>query len=236
MLTEAVRRRPYQVVLVDEVEKAHREVTNILLQVFDEGHLTDAQGHKVDFRNTIFILTSNLGAQQAQAQTLGLPREEAVEQSRSIMTETVNSYFPPEFINRLDEVVCFNALAPEDMAPIVDIQLRGIADLLKDRRIELDMTEGARAWLSDTGYDPLLGARPLKRAMNRYILNPMSVALIKGDIQEDQLVTIDLDPSRPDQLQFTGQPKPLDLAYNGSVSSPEPKSDDGVEEAQIISS
>lgn len=190
MLTEAVRRRPYQVVLIDEVEKAHREVTNLLLQVFDEGHLTDSQGHKVDFRNTIIIMTSNLGAMEALQQTAGLPKEEQVARIRGIMGEAVRNYFPPEFINRIDEVVTFNALSQKDMVPIVDIQLRQLQDTLHEHKIKLNATEHAKNWLATKGFDPMLGARPLKRCINKYLLNPLSVAMLSGEVTDESVLTV----------------------------------------------
>lgn len=190
MLTEAVRRRPYQVVLLDEVEKAHRDVTNVLLQVFDEGHLTDGQGHKVDFRNCIFIMTSNLGAAQASTVISQLPIKEGREVSRDIMMAAVKSHFPPEFLNRLDQVISFNYLTVEDMLPIVDIQLGGLRTLLKNKRIELSVSEEAKRWLANIGYDSTYGARPLKRAIDLHLLNPLSIMILKGDVQDEAAVAV----------------------------------------------
>jgi len=166
-LTEAVRRRPYQVVLLDEVEKAHREVMNILLQVFDEGHLTDSQGRKVDFRNTIIIMTSNLGAAETEA-------EFTEEQNEAVMKRAMQRHFSPEFLNRVDSAVFFKRLKLEDMVPIVDIQLHNVQKLLRDRRVRVVVSDEAKSWLARTGHDPVYGARPLKRTVHNHILEPLS--------------------------------------------------------------
>jgi len=166
--------------------------TNVLLQVFDEGHLTDAQGHKVDFRNTLIIMTSNLGAREAVQSTMRLPKKEQVARLREIMAEAVRTHFPPEFINRIDEVITFNALSEKDMVPIVDIQLKQLQTSLNEHRIKLEATEAAKLWLATKGFDPLLGARPLKRAINKHLLNPLSVAMLKGEVFDDSILTVDV--------------------------------------------
>lgn len=201
-LTEAVRRRPYQVILLDEAEKAHREVSNLLLQVFDEGHLTDSHGRKVDFRNTIIIMTSNLGAQNI-ARFLDTTGAEAADKEMldSIGMEAVRNHFPPEFINRLDQVVLFNRLNPSAMAPIVDLQMRAMQKLVADKRIELRLDPAAREWLATNSYDPRYGARPLKRAMATFILNPLSQSILSGQVKDGDLVRIDLAPGK-DKLVF----------------------------------
>ncbi len=164
VLTEAVRRRPYQVILFDEVEKAHSDVFNVLLQVLDDGRLTDGQGRVVDFSNTLIILTSNLGSQYMANMKDG----ETVKDVEPQVMEVVRAHFRPEFLNRLDEIILFHRLGEEHMAPIVDIQVLRVQKLLKDRKIELDLTDAARRWLGRVGYDPVYGARPLKRAIQKF--------------------------------------------------------------------
>jgi ATP-dependent Clp protease ATP-binding subunit ClpB len=187
VLTEAVRRRPYQVVLFDEVEKAHSDVFNILLQVLDDGRLTDGQGRTVDFTNTIIILTSNLGSQYLT----GLSEGQKVEDVEPQVMEIVRGHFRPEFLNRLDEVILFHRLYAEHMGPIVEIQVKRVAKLLADRKIVLDLTEGARAWLGRVGYDPVYGARPLKRAVQRYLQDPLADAILRGDIVDGSTIRIE---------------------------------------------
>jgi ATP-dependent Clp protease ATP-binding subunit ClpB len=187
VLTEAVRRRPYQVVLFDEVEKAHADVFNILLQVLDDGRLTDGQGRTVDFTNTIIILTSNLGSQFLT----GLADDESVESVEPQVMEIVRAHFRPEFLNRLDEIILFHRLGPSHMGPIVDIQVGRVQKLLADRKITLDLTDGARAWLGRVGYDPVYGARPLKRAVQKYLQDPLADAILKGEVRDGQTVKVD---------------------------------------------
>ncbi|MDH4745548.1 ATP-dependent chaperone ClpB [Sphingomonas sp. CBMAI 2297] len=187
VLTEAVRRRPYQVVLFDEVEKAHGDVFNVLLQVLDDGRLTDGQGRTVDFSNTIVILTSNLGSQFLTNLGEGQPVESVEPQ----VMEVVRAHFRPEFLNRLDEIILFHRLGVEHMAPIVDIQVGRVAKLLKDRKIQLDLTDAARAWLGRVGYDPVYGARPLKRAVQRYLQDPLADMILRGDVKDGSTVRID---------------------------------------------
>ena len=187
VLTEAVRRRPYQVVLFDEVEKAHGDVFNILLQVLDDGRLTDGQGRTVDFNNTIIILTSNLGSQFLS----GLSDDQKVEDVEPQVMEVVRGHFRPEFLNRLDEIILFHRLAAEHMGPIVDIQVDRVQALLKDRKIRLDLTDGARAWLGRVGYDPVYGARPLKRAVQKYLQDPLADAILRGEIADGQTVKVE---------------------------------------------
>lgn len=187
VLTEAVRRRPYQVVLFDEVEKAHSDVFNVLLQVLDDGRLTDGQGHVVDFTNTIIILTSNLGSHFLTS----LPDDGKVEDVEPQVMEVVRAHFRPEFLNRLDEIILFHRLAPEHMGPIVDIQVERVQALLKDRKIRLELTEGARAWLGRVGYDPVYGARPLKRAVQKYLQDPLADAILRGDVKDGQTIRVE---------------------------------------------
>ncbi|WP_116246398.1 ATP-dependent chaperone ClpB [Nocardiopsis sp. FIRDI 009] len=186
-LTEAVRRRPYTVVLLDEVEKAHLEVFDTLLQVLDDGRLTDGQGRHVDFRNTILILTSNLGSQFLVDQAL--PEE----QRRERVMDVVRSTFKPEFLNRLDDVIMFDALSTEDLTRIVDLQVERLRRRLADRRLELDVTPGAREWLALAGYDPNYGARPLRRLVQSSIGDPLARELLSGELAEGDTVVVDVD-------------------------------------------
>lgn len=187
VLTEAVRRRPYQVVLFDEVEKAHGDVFNILLQVLDDGRLTDGQGRTVDFTNTIIVLTSNLGSQYIAA----LGDDDPVEKVEDQVMDVVRAHFRPEFLNRLDEIILFHRLGAAHMAPIVDIQVARIGKLLKDRKIILDLTDGARAWLGRVGYDPVYGARPLKRAVQRYLQDPLADLILRGEVPDGSTVRVE---------------------------------------------
>ncbi|MFT4011025.1 MAG: ATP-dependent chaperone ClpB [Nocardioidaceae bacterium] len=185
-LTEAVRRRPYSVVLLDEVEKAHPEVFDILLQVFDDGRLTDGQGRTVDFRNVVLILTSNLGSTYLVDPTLDEEKKH-----ESVMA-VVRASFKPEFLNRLDEIVMFDALSKDDLTHIVDLQLALLEQRLVDRRISLEVTEPAQRWLADAGYDPAYGARPLKRLIQSTIGDPLARLLIGGQVTDGQTVTVDV--------------------------------------------
>ena len=187
VLTEAVRRRPYQVVLFDEVEKAHPDVFNVLLQVLDDGRLTDGQGRVVDFSNTLIILTSNLGSQFLSS----LDEGQTVADVEPQVMEVVRAHFRPEFLNRLDEIILFHRLAQEHMGPIVDIQVARVQRLLKDRKIVLDLTDAARRWLGRVGYDPVYGARPLKRAVQRYLQDPLAEKLLAGEIVDGSTVKVD---------------------------------------------
>jgi ATP-dependent Clp protease ATP-binding subunit ClpB len=187
VLTEAVRRRPYQVILFDEVEKAHSDVFNVLLQVLDDGRLTDGQGRTVDFSNTIIILTSNLGSQYLS----NLGEGQNVEDVEPQVMEVVRAHFRPEFLNRLDEIILFHRLAQEHMGPIVDIQVGRVQQLLADRKIRLELTDGARAWLGRVGYDPVYGARPLKRAVQKYLQDPLADMLLRGEVPDGATVTVD---------------------------------------------
>ncbi|MFM9934952.1 MAG: ATP-dependent chaperone ClpB [Novosphingobium sp.] len=187
VLTEAVRRRPYQVVLFDEVEKAHSDVFNVLLQVLDDGRLTDGQGRVVDFTNTLIILTSNLGSQYLA----NLEEGEDVSKVEPQVMEVVRGHFRPEFLNRLDEIILFHRLGHEHMAPIVELQVARVQALLKDRKIGLDLTDAAKRWLGRVGYDPVYGARPLKRAVQRYVQDPLAERLLGGEIPDGSAVRID---------------------------------------------
>ena len=187
VLTEAVRRRPYQVVLFDEVEKAHSDVFNVLLQVLDDGRLTDGQGRVVDFTNTLIILTSNLGSQYLA----NLEEGQEVSTVEPQVMDVVRAHFRPEFLNRLDEIILFHRLGHEHMAPIVDLQVARVSALLKDRKIVIDLTDAAKRWLGRVGYDPVYGARPLKRAVQRHVQDPLAERLLGGEIPEGSTVRID---------------------------------------------
>ena len=187
VLTESVRRRPYQVVLFDEVEKAHGDVFNILLQVLDDGRLTDGQGRTVDFSNTLIILTSNLGSQYLA----NLGEGQSTEDVEPQVLEVVRGHFRPEFLNRLDEIILFHRLGQDHMGPIVDIQVSRVQRLLADRKITLDLTDAARAWLGRVGYDPVYGARPLKRAVQRYLQDPLADMILSGDVADGSTVKVD---------------------------------------------
>ncbi|MGN6445209.1 ATP-dependent Clp protease ATP-binding subunit [Amnibacterium sp.] len=187
-LTEAVRRRPYSVILLDEVEKAHPEVFDILLQVLDDGRLTDGQGRTVDFRNTILVLTSNLGSQYLiDPSTSAAQKEEAVQ-------ALVRQAFKPEFVNRLDDIVVFQSLTEEDLGQIVELYIDRLGRRLADRRLQLAVTPEARSWLAERGYDPLYGARPLRRLMQREIDDRLARALLAGEVRDGDTVRVDVDP------------------------------------------
>ncbi len=193
-LTEAVRRRPYSVVLLDEVEKAHPSVFDILLQVLDDGRLTDGQGRTVDFRNTILILTSNLGSQFLVDQAMT-----AQEQKDAVM-DVVASAFKPEFLNRLDDIVLFDALSNDELTSIVDLQIKSMDKRLADRRITLDVTQEAKDWLALEGYDPAYGARPLRRLVQREIGDKLARKMLAGDIQDGDTVLVTM----PEHADTTG--------------------------------
>jgi ATP-dependent Clp protease ATP-binding subunit ClpB len=185
-LTEAVRRRPYQVILFDEVEKAHPDVFNILLQVLDDGRLTDGQGRIVDFRNTLIILTSNLGADAIASDT----GDELSQATRALVMETVKHHFRPEFLNRLDEILIFRRLSRADMTAVVDIQIARLKKLLEAHNIALDVKPDALQWLADAGYDPIYGARPLKRVIQRELQNKLAEDYLAGKIKDGSVVSI----------------------------------------------
>ena len=187
VLTEAVRRRPYQVILFDEVEKAHPDVFNILLQVLDDGRLTDGQGRTVDFTNTIIVLTSNLGSQFIAA----LRDDQPVTDVEPQVMEIVRGHFRPEFLNRLDEIVLFSRLAMADMGGIVDLQIARVDALLKDRKIVLETSDAARRWLARVGYDPVYGARPLKRAVQKFVQDPLADLILGGEVPDGSTVRVD---------------------------------------------
>ncbi|KRB46739.1 MAG: ATP-dependent chaperone ClpB [Pseudomonadota bacterium] len=185
-LTEAVRRRPYQVVLFDEVEKAHPDVFNVLLQVLDDGRLTDGQGRTVDFRNTILIMTSNLGSEFLASQGEG----DEVEEVRPMVMDVVRRHFRPEFLNRIDEIILFKRLGRAEMDNIVDIQLQRVEKLLADRRMSIVLDAAARHWMADKGYDPVYGARPLKRVIQKELVDPIARKLLAGDLEDGSVIQV----------------------------------------------
>jgi ATP-dependent Clp protease ATP-binding subunit ClpB len=182
-LTEAVRRRPYSVVLFDEIEKAHLEVFNTLLQLLDEGRLTDGHGRTVDFKNTIVIMTSNVGSRWI--------KELGAEAAREKVMEELDHTFRPEFLNRIDEIILFRNLTKDDLLRIVDIQMRHLRNLLAERHIGLELTDAARRYLADAGFDPVYGARPLKRVIQREVQDPLALALLRGEFREGDTVRVD---------------------------------------------
>lgn len=196
VLTEAVRRRPYSIVLFDEFEKAHREVSNLLLQVMDEGHLTDSQAHKVDFKNTTIIMTSNLGADILA----NLPDGARSEDARDDVMQVVRQSFSPEFLNRIDDIVLFNRLQRSDMTRILNLQIHLIEKILLDKKMIIEVLPNARAWLADRGYDPMYGARPLKRVVHSELMNNLARMMIEGSLTDGDGISVDL---KNDKLVFT---------------------------------
>jgi ATP-dependent Clp protease ATP-binding subunit ClpB len=195
-LTEAIRRRPYSVVLLDEIEKAHPDVFNILLQVLDDGRLTDNKGRLANFRNTIIIMTSNMGSQLIQEKFESLTefnKEELMAEAKIGVMEQLKRSIRPEFLNRIDEVIMFTPLSREDVRSIVDLQMTILLKQLGEQGIQIELTNEALDWLAQLGYDPTYGARPLKRVIQKRILNELSKAILSGTINRDSKVKIELD-------------------------------------------
>ncbi|HEY1216935.1 MAG TPA: AAA family ATPase, partial [Bryobacteraceae bacterium] len=207
-LTEAVRRRPYSVVLFDEIEKAHHDVFNILLQVLDDGRLTDGQGRTVDFKNVIIILTSNIGSHRILEYRGAFEGDEYRRMKDAVLDE-LRSHFRPEFLNRLDEIIVFHALAEDDLKKIVEIQLAGLRARLEERHITLELSDAARTRLVREGYDPVYGARPLKRAIQREIETPLARRLLGGEVRPGERVLVDTDPNGAG-LRFRSEPVPAE--------------------------
>jgi ATP-dependent Clp protease ATP-binding subunit ClpB len=200
-LTEAVRRRPYAVVLFDEIEKAHAEVLNVMLQVLDDGRLTDGKGRTIDFKNTVVVMTSNIGSHLiAEAAAEG--RRELSEGTRREVVEALRQHFRPEFLNRVDEIIIFHPLSRDDMKQIIDIQLRGLTKRLADRKIQVELTDRAKEFLVQEGYDPTYGARPLKRTIQKRVLDPFAMRVLEGQFAEGDRVVVDVGP---DGLTFAKQ-------------------------------
>jgi ATP-dependent Clp protease ATP-binding subunit ClpB len=194
-LTEAVRRRPYSVVLLDEVEKAHPDVFNVLLQVLDDGRLTDGHGRTVDFRNTVIVMTSNLGSQMIQE----MAGEQNYERMKAAVMEVVSQHFRPEFINRVDDLVVFHPLGREHIRRIVDIQLEYLHHRLADRDMKVVLTDAARDRLAEAGFDPVYGARPLKRAIQQQVENPLAKEILEGKFKPGDTIEVEV---REDSLEF----------------------------------
>jgi ATP-dependent Clp protease ATP-binding subunit ClpB len=196
-LTEAVRRRPYSVLLFDEVEKAHQDVFNLLLQVLDDGRLTDGRGRLADFSNTIVIMTSNIGSERIlETDPRLLEHEEGRDALRDVLLERLREFFRPEFLNRIDEVLVFGPLSKKDLGKIVEISIRGLNRLLADRRLSLELDEAARDKLVELGYDPMLGARPIKRTILQKLQDPLAEALLGGSFPEGSTVKVRVEGER----------------------------------------
>jgi ATP-dependent Clp protease ATP-binding subunit ClpC len=199
-LTEAVRRRPYRVVLFDEIEKAHPEVWNTLLQILDDGRMTDGQGKVVDFRNTILIMTSNLGTEYvSKSGALGFLKSSGSEEDREAeekINKALKDAFRPEFLNRIDEIITFSPLSVSEMEEIVDLQMGEIQERLGEFGIFATLSDAARTWLANEGYDKAFGARPLKRALQKFVESPLSMKLLKGDFSQGGSILVDVDPEK----------------------------------------
>jgi ATP-dependent Clp protease ATP-binding subunit ClpC len=196
-LTEAVRRRPFSVVLFDEVEKAHPDVFNALLQILEDGRLTDAQGKQVDFKNTVLIMTSNLGTRNLGAQALGFTASDDAKDTYQRMKEQVNEelkrHFRPEFLNRIDEVIVFHQLTREQVKTIVDLMMKRIREQMRSKDLDIELTDDAKTWLADKGYDAALGARPLRRTIQREIEDALSEKILWGEFSAGQLIVVDIE-------------------------------------------
>jgi ATP-dependent Clp protease ATP-binding subunit ClpC len=204
-LTEAIRRKPYSIVVFDEVEKAHTEAHNMLLQIMEEGHLSDAKGHKVDFRNAIIVMTSNIGADEIRRQTalgFSLKRDEVVEEQKTYeemrkkLLDSLKKVFRPEFVNRLDAVIVFHALGRDHIKQIVSLELQKVSDRLKDHQIKIEATEDAIQQLADEGYDPDMGARPLRRVIQQKVEDPLSDAVLSGEYKDGETVWLDTNDDK----------------------------------------
>jgi ATP-dependent Clp protease ATP-binding subunit ClpC len=200
-LTEAVRRRPFRIILLDEVEKAHPEVFNTLLQIMDDGRLTDGHGRTVDFKNTVVIMTSNAGVELIKRESqLGFAtrkdeaktRKQSYEDMKKKVTTEISKIFRPEFLNRLDDIIVFHELTEEQLRQIVEMMVKDLQKRLAERKLTLEITEAAKSWLAKVGFDPIYGARPLRRAVERYMENPLSAKILGGEFKEGDTVTVDL--------------------------------------------
>jgi ATP-dependent Clp protease ATP-binding subunit ClpC len=222
-LTEAVRRRPYRVILFDEIEKAHPDVWNALLQILEDGRMTDGQGRTVDFRNSVIIMTSNLGTQYTQkGGALGFVTDRGDEsraerESHREIEQALKKAFRPEFLNRVDEIIIFSRLTSEQVEQIVDLQMQEIRERLQEHGLEIELTEAARKWLADEGFDPQFGARPLRRALQRHVESPLSVQLLRGEFKSGDCVIVDAGEEGITFTRKEGEtpveiPKPADMA------------------------
>ncbi|MDP6223151.1 MAG: AAA family ATPase, partial [Candidatus Micropelagos thuwalensis] len=205
-MTESIRQRPFQIVLFDEIEKAHPDIFNVLLQVLDDGRLTDGQGRTVDFSNTLIIMTSNLGASHLAA----LDESETVDKVRQEVQDEVHGFFRPEFINRLDEMILFERLKEDQMGDIVEVQLARLKAILQSRDIHLELSNDARAWLASTGYDPVFGARPLKRVIQKEVQDPLAEKILAGEVMDNNVVYVGIakaeNKAYSDTLSFSTTP------------------------------
>ncbi|MFQ5408596.1 MAG: AAA family ATPase, partial [Anaerolineales bacterium] len=211
-LTEAVRRRPYRVVLFDEIEKAHPDVWNALLQILDDGRLTDGQGHIVDFRNTVLIMTSNLGTEFAiRAGSLGFLRDEdaTMAANHDKIESALKKTFRPEFLNRVDDIIIFSPLKIEDVEQIVGLQMEEIQERLSEYGLVVELTDGARNWLARQGYDPAFGARPLRRALQKHVESPLSVQLLRSEFASGDTVIV--DATDEDGVSFRKKDEPVEV-------------------------
>jgi len=221
-LTEQVRRRPYSVVLFDEIEKAHPDVFNALLQILDDGRLTDGQGRTVSFKNTVIVMTSNVGTGMVERNTIGFSvhgKETGNNDTRKRLLDALKQQFRPEFLNRIDDIIVFNTLTREHLAKIVDIQLNNVARLLKDRKVSLQVTAAARDRIIEEGFDPQYGARPMRRAIQRLVQDPLALKLLNGDFLAGDTVLVDAGPDPAGPLEFTrlvpvptAEPAPQEVA------------------------
>jgi ATP-dependent Clp protease ATP-binding subunit ClpC len=212
-LTEAVRRRPYRVILFDEIEKAHPEVWNSLLQILEDGRLTDGQGHVVDFRNTVLIMTSNIGTNYVgKGGPIGFLRSDELSEQERRLREDIESglkkAFRPEFLNRIDEVIIFHGLTQEHVMQIVDLQMRAVAERLAEHGVKIELTDAAQRWLAKEGYDPQFGARPVRRTLERHVENPLAKRLLSGEFQEGDTIVVDVRENEDGKTEpvFTARP------------------------------
>ncbi|HLX87310.1 MAG TPA: AAA family ATPase, partial [Acidimicrobiales bacterium] len=221
-LTEAVRRKPFSVVLFDEVEKAHPDVFNTLLQILEDGRLTDAQGRSVDFKNTVLIMTSNLGTADLRKASLGFAKtSEAVtyERMKAKVNDALKAHFRPEFLNRIDEVIVFHELSTEEIVQIVDLMIKRVADQLESQGMSLEITPPAKAFLAERGYDPTLGARPLRRAIQQYVEDPLSERILWKEFRVGETIVVDIADNEIVFRSIEGlQPPPVELAGAGPTS------------------
>jgi len=209
-LTEAVRRKPFSVVLFDEIEKAHPDVFNTLLQILEEGRLTDAQGRTVDFKNTVIIMTSNLGTRDLHKKAVGFHVEDqqvSYEHMKEKVTDELKKHFRPEFINRIDEIIVFHELTMEELKRIVDLMLERVREQLANQHLDLALTDDAKEYLGTKGYDPELGARPLRRAIQRLLEDPLSERVLLGEFKAGTTIVVGFDPEN-DELTFEGVASP----------------------------
>jgi ATP-dependent Clp protease ATP-binding subunit ClpB len=208
-LTEAIRRRPYAVILFDEIEKAHPEVFNIMLQILDDGRLTDSKGRVVNFKNTVIIMTSNVGSQYIHEYQQSLKSPDQEEQMRRKVEEELHRHFRPEFLNRIDDVIVFHALDMSHIKRIIEIQLKRLTQLISDRGLNLEISEAAKEHIAREGYDPAFGARPLKRALQKMIIDPLAMQLLEGKFKPGDTVFVNLKPKG--KLELSLEPEPMSV-------------------------